>query len=306
MNARVKRIIAAGSYTDLVSTRAGDIMQLKDGQRLAVPGGHLEVLAIDPAFAAELMKHKHPNQRGVRARHVEALARDMGDGRWRSTMDPLRLDEELRVIDGQHRLLAIIKSGTTQKFLVAILNDPEAFYAIDQGIVRSLNDIRTTLGKKVISRTISGAILLEHRGFSASRQQKLLSKEDTDRVLDAFPFMDEVVELYRVGKKAKIYGVGSMAAAIAAMRVNKPEAMKFFSSVFSLTSLIDGVESPQAYVLYLFLQSSRQEGAGRTTGEHYILEAAYKSLRAWNAYRKNEVLHRLQYSPGEKMPKALR
>lgn len=293
-------------YSDMVEVRRADITRVKEGQRFEVPGGYIEVLTITPDFAKDLIGHKHEHQRSVRHRHVEYLADAMKNGRWRYTMDPIRLDDNLQVIDGQHRLLAVIKSGRPQKFLVAILTDPEAFYALDQGVSRSLNDIRATLGKKQISRTLIGAILLEHRGFTPRSSQNVVSKEDTDRIIDAFPLMEEVRYLEKVGVRCKVQGVGSMAAAIAAMRVNKIEALKFFSAVFQMTSVIDDKEVHQAHMLYLFLRNTREKGGGRTSGEHYIMEAAYKSIRAWNAWRRGEMITKLQYEPGGKFPKALR
>ena len=305
MNTKVKKIIAQGTYSDMVSVRKSDILHIKEGQRLEVPGGYIEVITVTPEFAKELLGHKHDNQRHVRHRHVEALADAMSKGRWRYTMDPIRLNDELQVIDGQHRLLAVVKSGKAQKFIVAILEDPEAFYALDQGVSRSLNDIRATQGKKTIGRVIIGAILLEGRDF-ATRSHSNLSKEEVDRTLDSFPYMEEVMMLDRLGRRAKIHGVGSLAAAIAAMRVNKTEAIKFFSAVFQMTSFIDDHESHQAHVLYMFLHSSREKGGQRTTGEYYILESAYKSIRAWNAWRRGEAISKLQYEPGGKFPKVYR
>lgn len=302
---KIKRNIAVGTYEDMIHVRKGDILQMKEGQRLQVPGGYIETMTVDPIFARELLQNKHPNQRLVRHRHVENLAAAMTENRWHSTLDPIRLDNDLRVIDGQHRLLALIKSNTTQRFLVAILTDPAAFYAIDQNAPRSLNDIRATLGKKPVHRTIAGAILLEHRQFSYRSHG--LSKEDVDAIFDKFPFMNEAKELTNIGKKAKIVGVGSLGAAIAALRVNTPEAMKFFGAVFAMRSVIEDREVPQAHMLYMFLHTTREQGAGRTTGEHYIRESAWKSLRAWNAWRDGEKITRLIYDgPTAKFPKARR
>lgn len=305
-NVRRRRANASDTYSDMLGVEKSDIVSVKEGQRLEVPGGFLEIMKVTPEFAAELLAHKHPDQRVLRHHHVDQLARAMSTGQWHATMAPIALDPDLRVIDGQHRLNAVVKSGITITFLLAILTDPKAFYAIDQNAVRSLNDVRKTMGKPAINRVLSGAIFMEHRNF-ARRTSALVNKEEMDEVLESFPFMDELRELEVIGRKGKIVGVGVLAAAIACMRVNKPEAMKFFSAVLTLSSVIDGKEVSAAHLLYLFLSSTREQGQKRATGEFYLRETAWKSLRAWNAWRANERLSRLIYGgAGDSMPKPRR
>lgn len=68
---------------------------------------------IDPKTAAEWLATS-PGNRRLRPRHVKNLARSMASGKWNPHGgSPLKLDILNRVIDGHHRLTAVIESGAT-------------------------------------------------------------------------------------------------------------------------------------------------------------------------------------------------
>ena len=58
--------------------------------------------------------------RPVLNRHVEKFAAEMTAGRWRLTHQGIAFDTEGKLIDGRHRLLAVIRSGATVPMLVVV------------------------------------------------------------------------------------------------------------------------------------------------------------------------------------------
>lgn len=108
------------------------------------------VMSIGPDDAFELMKNR-AHQRRVSKRLVTRYARDMSAGRWRLSGATISIwsDEdgiwgpkgELYVLNGQHRLLAVIESGTTQDFLVVYEEDPEVFGTYDTGLTRTIGTL---------------------------------------------------------------------------------------------------------------------------------------------------------------------
>jgi len=74
------------------------------------------VEAVTPNMAKEWLDSQGQNRR-VKPAHVQRLSRDMVDGHW-IVADPLKFDNTGLLMDGQHRLAALIKSKTTQKFLI--------------------------------------------------------------------------------------------------------------------------------------------------------------------------------------------
>lgn len=265
-------------------------------------GGKVERLdELTPEFAGELLQQLHPNQRRLRKGHVAQLARAMKEGRWRWTADPIKLDRNLRIIDGQHRLAAIVLSDVTLKdVLIATIDDPEAFRAIDQGVTRSLGDIMTTAGYKPVPRTISGAIVAEHFDWNDWRGK--LSREEQMDLIQEFPFLDELRALRKASpRQAYIFTVGPLSAAIRCMRVNHDAALAWFTAVFSMNPIVYDEPNDHARLLYTFLQ--QRPNAGTPSNPKTIVEQAWKSLRAWNAWRRQEKLSRLVYNPGSRMPR---
>lgn len=104
----------------------------------------MEILIMDvtPQLAGELLQRNATNRR-VRPGHVNALAAVMAAGQFQSTHQGIAINAEGDVVDGQHRLLAIIKSGVTVTMPVAFGVNAEHYghLMIDVGMNRSTADV---------------------------------------------------------------------------------------------------------------------------------------------------------------------
>lgn len=98
-----------------------------------------EVITITPADATNWLAC-NTNNRPIRRRHVDFLAREILEGNWQVNGQAIIIAEDERVLDGQHRLLAIIESGKSIQSLVVYGIAEEAFKTIDTGAVRSGSD----------------------------------------------------------------------------------------------------------------------------------------------------------------------
>lgn len=76
-----------------------------------------ETVFVTPAMAKEWMA-KNIHNRNVSDQVVASYARDMRLGRWVLNHQGIAFDNEGNLMDGQHRLLAIIQSGVTVQLLV--------------------------------------------------------------------------------------------------------------------------------------------------------------------------------------------
>lgn len=99
----------------------------------------LEIMDVSPALAEEWLAARGPN-RGLRKSVVDVYAQDMAEGRWRLTHQGIAFDERGRLSDGQHRLAAIVKSGSTVKMCVARGISDEAQLDMDRHAKRSVSD----------------------------------------------------------------------------------------------------------------------------------------------------------------------
>jgi hypothetical protein len=114
------------------------IVDFKKAQRLYGSEHEIiaEVMQITPTDAAAWLKANCKN-RPVRKRHVQSLADQMKAGQWQLNGQGIVISHDEQVLDGQHRLLAIIECGLTIPSLVIYGITPEAFKTIDTGAVRS-------------------------------------------------------------------------------------------------------------------------------------------------------------------------
>lgn len=106
-----------------------------------------EWVHVTPKMAEEWLKSNIDN-RPADERMVQKYAGEMSEGRWKVTGDPIRFDMTGRVIDGQHRLMAIILSQKPQMMLVVRGLPPDSFKVIDTGKVRNVQTILAMAGHK--------------------------------------------------------------------------------------------------------------------------------------------------------------
>ena len=103
-------------------------------------------MAVTPQQAEAWLKGNTLN-RDLRAAAVKKYARAMAAGQWELTPDGISFSPSGRILQGQHRLHAIVKSGCTVMMRVTY-NVPESAYAkLDTGVIRNLQD-RTGADKR--------------------------------------------------------------------------------------------------------------------------------------------------------------
>ena len=103
------------------------------------------IQVITPEDAAMLLQ-TNVNNRKLSRRRVEMYANDIKRGMWKLTGDTIKLAKnpktgEVRLIDGQHRLHAIVSAGMPMQTVVATGLNEDAFSVIDRGKTRTYNDV---------------------------------------------------------------------------------------------------------------------------------------------------------------------
>ena len=106
----------------------------------------IDIVDLTPAEAEAMLSHNTRN-RNVRVNDVAGYARDMLAGDWQFTAEPIKFDTDGVLIDGQHRLLALVAAGKESpdiavKVIVVRNLEPEAQEALDTGISRCPGDGR--------------------------------------------------------------------------------------------------------------------------------------------------------------------
>lgn len=139
------------------------------------------VAHITPEIASELLSLNVDN-RPIRKKQVKKLSKAITNGEWRFTHQGVAVSKTMRLLDGQHRLLAIVDAGVGVDMLVTTGLDDSAFLSIDQHAKRTVADA-TGLDKRVVA-----ALALAARCLSSGTQS-------VDDVLNVAPFFQEDIEL---------------------------------------------------------------------------------------------------------------
>jgi len=134
---------------------------------------------------AEFYLLSNTNNRPVRIHHVEALARDMKGGSYQVNGDAIRFSSDGALLDGQHRLKAIVMSGVTLNILVIRGLAPETMKTIDAGVKRTTGDRFALSGVK--NGNILAATLNVMNGLAAGAEKRTLTASEAYKALELHP-----------------------------------------------------------------------------------------------------------------------
>ncbi|PIJ36758.1 hypothetical protein BMW24_003590 [Mycobacterium heckeshornense] len=112
------------------------------GQRPAA-----SIVYVTPEMAERWLGHNKVN-RNLRNRRVDQFARDMRSGRWQLTGEAIKFGKSGNLIDGQHRLWAVIESGCTVPMFVVRGVQDEVQGVLDSGSARTAADNLGMTGHK--------------------------------------------------------------------------------------------------------------------------------------------------------------
>lgn len=119
------------------------------------------------AEKAALYLAGNSHNRHVNAARVKTYARQMSEGRWELTGAGVQFSTDGRLLDGQHRLMAVQRvcetvPGFSIPMLVVRGVSVQAFHVVDTGKVRSLADALHIEGRSNITR-LSATIFTHHQ-----------------------------------------------------------------------------------------------------------------------------------------------
>lgn len=118
-----------------------------------------DFVKITPEMAKSYLEQNIHLNRTLRWPYIDVMARDMKDGKWRRTHQGIAFDVFGRLVDGQHRMHAIIKADVPVEIMVTRNLVPEDFFVIDTGTRRVLAD--NLKAKGVANQNIVAALTLK-------------------------------------------------------------------------------------------------------------------------------------------------
>ena len=254
-----------------------------------------EVVAVTPEQAAEWLAVNN-NNRNIRERQVSLYASDMEQGNWLMTGEAIKIAASGQLLDGQHRLRAVVKSGVTVDMLVLFNVDESAQRVMDTGSKRTAADHLGMLGHKNVNHLASVAkmmVIYERGLLYRDRTEWQVSASEIEEYVATHPDLVDVVNSHsRFRKKVDVRPSSLLVARLLTLRSNAIASEEFWESLVSLANLPEG--SP-------ILALSRRLSELRRTGAKVDSVAELALLmRTWNAWREGRSLIKLPVAVGGK------
>lgn len=148
---------------------------------------------VTPAEAERMLKTsagnpRYDKQNRVNERTVTKYASDMKNGNWQLSPDPVAFNEHGELVNGHHRLAAVIKSGTPVEMCIAS-NVPNNTTIFDRNLVRTRAQfLKFSYGlpKKLSSGQVISACRLYLAYKGSSKPLRRASEEVTDSEIALF------------------------------------------------------------------------------------------------------------------------
>lgn len=259
-----------------------------------------EVVDITPEIAEKYLGHNTHNRR-TRQRVVNAYAADMANGDWRWNGEGIKFDVDGVLLDGQHRLLAIIESGVTIRMPVFYGLPRETQETMDGGAKRKFSDVLQLRGEP--NYTTLAALLRRVYLWDAGyrRSPKGVTPPTNAQLLqtlDRYPHLRQIaVDANRVAAScafpASIIGLGWWL--FERVAEDAPEDVtKFFDR------LADDTGHSKGEPIYELRRTAAQTKTVRGQRSDTFLTAIL--IKGWNAYRAGDTVGLYRYRPGGANP----
>lgn len=284
-----------------VKAAKGDAFQESSVQEFNNSNASFARETISPALAIELLANMAKN-RVVRQSWVDQLTRIMITGefdQWEGS--PVRIDYDCKLMDGQHRLWALVESQTTWEFSVVRGLHPDTIYIIDTGKTRTLSDMLKIRGEKQPGHLASLIILM----MAFERTEVLaryVGKASTRPTIgEALHYLDHTPTLRNsldrtVTVRRRIHGGGARWAATHHIfsSIDADDADEFFFKI----EMGQGLDAHSPILLL------RQRVIDDANAVIKMREMDYTAIiiKSWNAWREGREMRLLTWRAGGRKP----
>lgn len=252
----------------------------------------MEMELITPSKAAEILTANKSNRR-IKDRHVNFLVSEILEGRWHSnTGESIKIASDGTLIDGQHRLTAIVKSNKALTILVCRNMDKEVFSVIDTGISRDAKDVfKMSHVKNEIGITASLKKYIDFKnGYSTSKGTGKISNQN---LLDFYNKNEKYYQTVwnesqsNYNAFAKILSTSTICAFTLLFNdISKKDSEEFFRQLCSGIN----ITNPTIFVLRTRLMKNKMSASKMRES---IINAFI--IKSWNAFRKGTELKIMKF-----------
>lgn len=261
---------------------------------------NIEVVMVTPEIALRWLNYNTHN-RGLRQKRM-AYAADMRAGAWPFIGDPIRFSSEGVLLDGQHRLLALIDADVTLAFVVIRDLEPETQDVMDSGIPRMLRD-HLKLHGYANAETLAAILrrVVIWSGSETHSYQPAHAERNTNTqylaALAKYPWLADTAQLAnQVARHVQIPAsiLGFCHWLFSQVDEQGEDVEAFFGQ------LRDGEHEKKTDPTYELRRTSESSRSVRGRRSERYLTAI--TIKAWNGYRSGEPIVLLTFRPGGAHP----
>lgn len=256
-----------------------------------------EIVLVTPAMAAEWLKN-NPRNRNLNTKTVADLARAMYAGEWALNGEAVKFSADGELLDGQHRLSAVVQSGAEVELFVITGLKPWTQDTMDTGRKRTTADVMAIhgMGNTNVLSAVTKRVWMWEQGnhkfanFSSPSTLELLE------TLETFPSLHRSAEIgVRVNHEYRAAGASVTGTAHHILhRVDEGDCAEFFARLGTGADL--ALDHP-------ILTLRRRLQRDRDTQKRFIFHATLGMyIRTWNAIREGRTLVTLIQPPEANMP----
>lgn len=254
------------------------------------------IVQVTPDTAVAWLEANTHN-RDVRQTTVDQIAGEMSAGRWAFNGEPIQFDHNGVLLNGQHRLWAVVQSGTTQQFLVVRGLAPDTQLTMDQGNRRTPKE-QLHLSGLAVDNSVAAAIRVYLQwqtgrffGDQAKRDAKIATTEIVEWAHSHPQSIEIMRDLLASGvRRLPVRPSISLAVGLRFCEIDREAAQLFLGSLISGADLHSG--SPRLALLQR-LRRIKDSGTHVTDKEMVGFFVV-----AWNAERRGRSMTKLQRPDG--------
>ena len=260
-----------------------------------------KVERITPKIAARMLKQNTVHQRDVSQVNVDIFSHAMQRNAWEFNGAPIIIASGGKLMDGQHRLRAVVQSKIPRDFVVVRGVASTTFGTIDTGSRRGLKDV-LSIGNEKFAPVLATAIN-SHSAYTKGRSFATKMRRHSATYPELVAYLEENPSLRRsvkfvasfVTKHINVIKLsrGSLAA-LHALFASKDRA---FADEF-ITKLVNGEEfsrnksdQPVKAVRLKLIADATQRAASLSQSQKCVVITL-----GWNAARANDTIGRFQVS----------
>lgn len=240
----------------------------------------------------------HKIQRPLNEERVKVLSNEILAGKWKVNGDSIRFNCDGRILDGQHRLSAVIRADAPIEAFVIFGLSSDVFDTIDVGAKRSCADVLAMVGEKNTT-TLAAAVAIAEQYCTEENIGNHAIK--TNEILDVLQKHVKIKNSMYLAKSKEARNAPVPVSCMVGIhylvsKLDEEKANEFFQKIVSGTDL----EAQNPVLMLRNLIFNTKISAKASIRRRWICAI---TIKAWNAFYLGKKLAVLRFSETESFPK---